>query len=187
MSESAPRESDPHAEFLALPDHVVGQIINGELIVSPRPRSTHAGASSGLGVVIGAAFRYGIGGPGGWLMLDEPELHLRRDIVVPDLAGWRRARMPELPDEAYFELPPDWICEVLSPSTASIDRIRKMDLYAREGVGHAWLLDVDAKTLEVFELREGLWLRIAAHADDETVRVPPFDAIELPLALLWQR
>ena len=187
MSETAARKTDPHAARLALPDHVVGQIIDGELHVSPRPRSTHAGASSGLGVLVGAAFRYGVGGPGGWLILDEPELHLRRDVLVPDLAGWRRERMPEMPDAPFFELAPDWICEVLSPSTASIDRIRKMNLYAREGVGHAWLLDVDAKTLEVFELREGLWLRVAAHAENEVVRVPPFDAIELPLALLWQR
>lgn len=187
MSEPASRKTDPYADLQALPDHVVGQIIDGELLVSPRPRSTHAGVSSGLGFLISGPFRFGVGGPGGWLILDEPELHLRRDVLVPDLAGWRRERMPEMPDAPFFALAPDWICEVLSPSTASVDRIRKMNVYAREGIRHAWLIDVDAKILEVFELRESLWLRVAAHAEDETVRVPPFDAVEIPLALLWQR
>lgn len=159
--------------------------MGGELIVSPRPASRHALASSAVAAAIGGPFGFGIGGPGGWVILNEPELHLRDDVVVPDLAGWRRERMPEFPDVPFFTLAPDWICEVLSPSTSRMDRGRKFDVYAREGVRHAWLVEPLAKVLEVFELREGFWVRLAAYTDDAVVRVPPFEALELPLGLLW--
>jgi Uma2 family endonuclease len=127
------------------------------------------------------------GGPGGWIVLDEPELHLHGDVLVPDLAGWRRERMPELPDAAAFELAPDWVCEVLSPSTAAVDRADKLPIYAREGVQHAWLLDPTAKTLEVLRLEGDAWRLLATWRDEAVVRAEPFDAFELDLAVLWAR
>jgi Uma2 family endonuclease len=176
-----------YADLVALPDNVVGEILDGELHVSPRPASRHARVSSVLGRSIGGPFDYDPGGPGGWLILDEPELHLgaEPDVVVPDLAGWRRERMPEMPDAAAFTLAPDWVCEVLSPSTAARDRTVKMEIHARERVGHLWLVDPDARLLEVFRLAQ--WLRVGSWSDEARVRPEPFDAIELDLAVLWSR
>lgn len=174
-----------YADIEVLPEHVVGEIIDGELVVSPRPRLRHASSTSSLTSLIIGPFRFGVGGPGGWMILIEPELHLGRHVLVPDLAGWRRERLPELPDEPFLTLVPDWVCEILSPSTARHDRIRKLAIYAQEGVRHAWLIDPDAQTLEVYELRDGLWSLIGAHEGDEIVRARPFEAIELPMALLW--
>jgi Uma2 family endonuclease len=138
-----------------------------------------------LGVDVGSSFSKGNGGPGGWWILDEPELHLGDDILVPDLAGWRRERMPALPDTAWFELVPDWVCEILSPSTARLDRIQKMPLYATAGVVHLWLIDPDLRTLEAYENLQGRWTLIATHADQDSVRVAPFDAVALELGGLW--
>ena len=119
-----------------------------KLYATPRPSPRHARASSSLGVTLGGPFDHGRGGPGGWYLLDEPELHLAADVVVPDLAGWRRERLPALPTDAYIALAPKWVCEILSPSTASTDRVRKLRIYARERVSHAWLIDPLARTLE---------------------------------------
>jgi len=131
-------------------------------------------------------FDRGRGGPGGWRILDEPELHLASDVVVPELAGWRRERLPRLPDEAYFSLAPDWICEVVSPSTAAMDRVKKLAIYARERVSHAWLVDPIACTLEVLRLEEGRWTIFLTWSGLDTVRADPFDAIDLDLSLLWE-
>jgi Uma2 family endonuclease len=127
------------------------------------------------------------GRPGGWILLDEPELHFHGDILAPDLAGWRRERMPELPDAAAFELAPDWVCEVLSPSTSALDRADKLPIYAREGVRHAWLVDPIARTLEVLRLEGANWLLVGTWSGDVDVRAEPFDAIELELGVLWAR
>jgi Uma2 family endonuclease len=134
---------------------------------------------------LGPPFRRGRGGPGGWLLLFEPELHLEGDILVPDLAGWRRERLSNIGDEAYFVLRPDWVCEVLSPSTEKLDRSVKLRSYARSGVPHAWLVNPLLRTLEVLRLTEGGWLTVAVHSDRDRARAEPFDAIELDLALLW--
>jgi Uma2 family endonuclease len=127
----------------------------------------------------------GRGGPGGWWLLYEPELHLAEDTVVPDVAGWRRARMPKPPSEIAFTLAPDWVCEVVSPSTERIDRASKLGIYAREGVHHAWLVNPIARTLEVFRLEAGRWVLIGTHADDALVRAEPFEAVEMDLLHLW--
>ena len=183
---SAPARKPPtYDDLLALPAHVVGEIIGGELFVLPRPRARHAAASSTLGEELGPPFRRGRGGPGGWILLDEPELHLGGDVIVPDLAGWRRERMPELADVAFLELAPDWICEVLSPRTARADRVLKRHIYARERITHYWLLDPDAKTLEVERLDGDTYRIVLTASEDEKVRAEPFDAIELDLGLLW--
>jgi Uma2 family endonuclease len=173
-------------DLLALPEHVVGEIIGGELIVTPRPAPRHAVAASVLGGDLGPPFHgAGRGGPGGWWILDEPELHLSDDVLVPDLAGWRRSRMPSIPETAYFTLAPDWVCEVLSPGTARLDRQKKLAIYAREGVAHAWLLDPLQRTLEILRLDAGHWVIVAIHGDQDVVRAEPFDAIAIELSRLW--
>jgi Uma2 family endonuclease len=134
--------------------------------------------------VLFGPFDRGIEGPGGWL-IDEPELHLSDHILVPDLAGWRRERMPTLPDTAYFELVPDWICEVLSPSTQALDRTDKMPIYAEHHVVHAWLGDPLAKMLEAYRLDSLRWLQIGAWAGNAHVRAEPFEAVELELGAPW--
>ncbi|NOJ56448.1 MULTISPECIES: Uma2 family endonuclease [Myxococcus] len=174
-----------YEDLVALPEHQVGQIIDGELIAQPRPTSRHARATTRLGGELYGPFERGRGGPGGWYFLDEPELHFGADVLVPDLAGWRRDRMPEVPDTPYFTLSPDWVCEVLSPSTAAVDRSSKRRIYAREGVGHVWLVDPQARTLEVFRLSGGRWLELGTWSDDERVRAEPFEAVELELGVLW--
>ncbi len=176
-----------YADIEALPEHVVGEILDGELVVSPRPASPHAIAASRLGVELGGPFHRGKGGPGGWVILDEPELHFGPQVMVPDLAAWRRERMPEVPDVAFFELPPDWLCEVLSPATARVDRSRKMRHYARAAVQHVWLVDPLATTLEVYRLDGDGWRLLDVHDGEAKVRPEPFEAVELDLADLWSR
>jgi len=172
-------------DLAAVPDISVAELVGGELHATPRPRPSHAEAGSALGGRLVPAFREGRGGPGGWRILYEPELHFGRDVLVPDWAGWRRERMPHLPETAYFALAPDWVCEILSPSTALLDRVKKLTIYAREGVAHAWLLDPDARTLEVLRLERGRWSIVATHGGNEVVRAEPFAEIELPLGALW--
>jgi Uma2 family endonuclease len=140
-----------------------------------------------LGGELMGPFRRGRGGPGGWWILDEPELHLvPKEPVVPDLAGWRVDRMPELPDTAYFSLAPDWVCEVLSKSTEKLDRDTKLPYYAEHGVRHVWLLDPIDKRLEVYSLDpETRRWSVRTHQGDTTLRAAPFDAIELDLGALW--
>jgi Uma2 family endonuclease len=180
------RRAATYADLEAVPSHLVAEIIHGELRTMPRPAPRHAKAASFLGGELHGPYHRGIGGPGGWVILDEPELHLGPDVLVPDLAGWRIDRMPELPETAYFELAPDWVCEVLSPSTEAEDRADKMPIYAREGIRHAWLLDPILKTLEVFVLAsEGEWTLRRVHRGNAHVRAEPFEAIELDLGLLW--
>jgi Uma2 family endonuclease len=168
-----------------VPDIMVAEIVDGELHASPHPAPRHAHVRISLGAAIGAPFHLGRGGPGGWWILNQPESHCGRNVLVPDVAGWRRTRMPRLPAEAYFSLAPDWVCEVLSPSTASLDRVKKLAIYAREGVGFAWILDPAARTLEVLRLEAGRWSILGTHAGNEVVRAEPFADIDLELALLW--
>jgi hypothetical protein len=149
------------------------------------PGARYAAAATALGEELGPPFKRGRGGPGGWLILFEPELHLAADVLVPDLAGWRRERLPLVGDESFVTLAPDWIGEVLSPSTAGLDRVRKLPLYAAAGVRHVWLVDPVSRTLEVIEQRDGRWLLLAAFEDAARVRAEPFDAVELDLAVLW--
>jgi len=184
MAETARRRAS-HDDLVALPEHQVGEIIDGELYAWPRPRSRHALAAVRLATRLGPPFDDGVGGPGGWWILIEPELQLAEDTLVPDLAGWRRERMPEFPDVAQFTLAPDWVCEVLSGSTERVDRGRKLRIYAREGVGYAWLLNPEARTLEVLRRQSEQWLLVSVHEGDAVVRAEPFDAIELDLPPLW--
>jgi Uma2 family endonuclease len=176
-----------YTDLERLPRNVVGEILGGVLYAHPRPGSPHARAASTLGEELGPPFNRGRGGPGGWVILDEPELHLGSDVVVPDLAGWRRERMPELPHVAAFELAPDWVCEVLSESTEAIDRGEKLPIFARERVTHVWLVDPIIRTLEILPLDGATYRLIATFRDDAKIEAEPFDAITLELAALWAR
>jgi Uma2 family endonuclease len=175
-----------YQDVLDAPEHVVAEIINGDLRLSPRPAAPHSAVASAVGGELYGPFDCGRGGPGGWLFLDEPELHFGDDIVVPDIAGWRRERMSVVPDVAFFTLAPDWICEVLSVSTEKMDRIEKMPIYAAAGIGHAWLVSPKRRTLEVFRLVAGQWVTIGLYKDTDRARIEPFDAIEIELARFWR-
>ena len=191
MVDSLPREPSRRATYedlLAVPDHLVAEILDGELVTSPRPRARHAVCSSSMGIAIGGQFHGPAGsgvGPGGWWILDEPELHLGADVVVPDLAGWRRERLPEVPDEPFLDVVPDWICEILSPSTQRIDRVVKLRIYARAGVPVLWLVDPVAHTLEVLAARDAVWVLVGTYADAEVVHAVPFEAAAFDLSRWW--
>jgi Uma2 family endonuclease len=174
-----------YEDVVNAPENKVAEILDGELFLSPRPAPRHSVAESALGGALFDPYHRGRGGPGGWWILDEPELHLGDHVVVPDLAGWRRERMPAIPDEAFFALPPDWACEVLSPSTERIDRGRKLRIYAEAGVPHLWFVNPVERTLEVMRLRDGVWTILAVHEDADVVRAEPFEAVELELSALW--
>jgi hypothetical protein len=174
-----------YQDVLDAPEHMVAEIVRGSLHVHPRPRPQHLVASSSLGDELVGPFQKGRGGPGGWWLLDEPELHVGDHVLVPDLAGWRRQRMPELPSTAWFEVVPDWVCEILSPSTRALDLGEKRDIYAEQGTAHLWLIDPDARTLEAFALDAGGWRLLGTRVGDARVALPPFDAVGFALAELW--
>jgi Uma2 family endonuclease len=184
MAEPAQKRAT-YADLEAVPPHLVAEIIDGELVTHPRPSPRHGLAASALGVELGEAFQKGRGGPGGWIFIVEPEIHLGPHVVVPDIAGWRRERLTEVPDAPYLEIAPDWVCEILSGSTERRDRTVKMRVYAEAQVPHFWLIDPRQQILEAFELSEGRWSKIGAWSSDDEVRAPPFDAIAFSLADLW--
>lgn len=173
------------------PETMVAEVIDGELSLMPRPRRRHARGATRIAARLSGFDEPGEGDPGGWIILIEPELHLgpRPDILIPDLAGWRNERAPEgfFDESDELTLAPDWVCELLSPSTSRVDRKKKLPIYHREGVGHVWLVDPAAQTLEVYRRHELGWLLVATHEGADVARVEPFDAIELSLAGLWAR
>lgn len=179
------KQGATYDDLRAVPEHFVAEIFDGALYATPRPALPHARAASVLGGTFGHPFDFGRNGPGGWVILYEPELHFAADVLVPDLAGWRRERLPTLPSDAYLTLAPDWVCEVLSPSTEAIDRGQKLRIYAREGVPHAWLVDPLRRTLEVLELEAGSWRERETYEGNANVRARPFEAVELELRTLW--
>jgi Uma2 family endonuclease len=187
----APNDPAIEQAFREVPDGTVAEILDGELHTMPRPARPHTNTASLLGGELHGPFRRGIGGPGGWVILDEPELHLgpKPDKVVPDLAGWRRERMPDArgaPDApSHYDVVPDWVCEILSPHTEATDRGKKMRIYRREAIGFAWLINPISRTLEVYRLESGRWVLLDTFEGDATVRAEPFDAIELSLPALW--
>ncbi len=190
-----PERNSPEVEaaFEAVPPEMVAEILDGELFTFARPARPHTRSASRLTMKLGGPFDLGEGGPGGWVILIEPELHLgpRPDKVVPDLAAWRRERMPDaLGDEetlAYYDVPPDWVCEVISPRTERVDQGKKMRIYRREGVKHVWLLQPLLKTLEVYRLEGALWMLLETYEEDAKVRAEPFDALELDLSAIWSQ
>ncbi|HEX9622452.1 MAG TPA: Uma2 family endonuclease [Polyangiaceae bacterium] len=185
MADPAKRRAR-YEDVLNAPEHLVAEIVDGELDLQPRPAKPHAAAATALGEELGPPFKRGRGGPGGWIILFEPEVHLGGDVLVPDLAGWRRERMPVITtEEPFFTLAPDWVCEVVSPSTTVKDRAKKLPIYARESVRHVWLVDPLQRTLDVLRLQDGNWVIVAVHEGNARVRAEPFEAIELELDILW--
>ncbi len=187
MSATRRRKAASYADILALPEHLVGEILDGDLFALPRPSPRHALAASGLGGALFETFGRPGGGepPGGWWILDEPELHLGADILVPDIAGWRREKMASLPEKAYFDLAPDWACEVVSPATEAIDRGRKMEVYAREGMSSLWLVNPVHRTLESYRLVASRWTLLATFVGDQAVKAEPFAAVALDMSRWW--
>ena len=184
MAQTKPRPAS-YSDLERLPSNMVGQILFGVLHSHPRPNPRHSAALGSLHDELNRPFRRGRGGPGGWIFLIEPELHLGTHVVVPDIAGWRRERMQRLPDTAFIETAPDWVCEVLSPSTQRIDRTDKLSIYAASGVGHAWYVDPEARTLEVLARQGDRWLIAATFKEEDPVSAPPFEAHTFALDVLW--
>ena len=180
-----PARKATYRDVLDAPPHMVAEIVDGVLHLQRRPPTLAALAKTDLGSEVGVPFHRGRDGPGGWWIVNEPELHFGEDIAVPDIAGWRRERMPTVPDVAYLTLAPDWVCEVLSPSTRKLDFEGKRPVYAREGVEHLWFVDPAVRTLEVFVLHEGGWTPAGAAREAEPVSLPPFEAVTFPLDALW--
>lgn len=174
-----------YADIEALPPNMVGEIIFGSLYAQPRPARRHSMAATRLGGIIGHSFDFGDSGPGGWVFIIEPELHLGPHVLVPDVAGWKVPRFTETEEGPWYEVPPDWICEILSPSTAKRDRADKMRIYSIYQVSHVWLLDPAVRLLEVYERRDANWLRTHSFADTEDVKAPPFEALTFSLGCLW--
>jgi Uma2 family endonuclease len=181
------RRPATYEDLLRVPDHLVAEILDGDLYTSPRPSVAHSIATTGLGGDLVGPFDRGRGGPGGWWILAEPELHLGEDVIVPDLAAWHRTLLPEMPRTPFLTVAPDWVCETVSPSTEQIDRGKKMAIYARERVSHIWLVNPLAETLEAYRLEQSRWLLLKTHTGDVSARIVPFDAIELELWRLWGR
>ena len=181
------RRRATYQDLSKVPEYKVAEIIDGELVVSPRPASPHALAASGIGMDLGPFHRPpgSTGAPGGWWILFEPELHFGEDVIVPDLAAWRRQRMPVLPNVAAFTQAPDWVCEVVSPSTVQVDRAHKMRVYARESVQSLWMVEPLGRTLEVYRLEAERWVLVVTHAGSVRVRVEPFAEVELALDRWW--
>lgn len=183
------RRRATYEDVLAAPENVTAEVLDGDLHLMPRPRRSHLRSASGLGSFLFGAFHVGAGGPGGWTILVEPELHLgaEPDIVVPDIGGWRAGRLVDRDDvdEPFITVPPDWACEVLSPGTERIDRMKKMPIYARENVGHVWLVDPRERTVEVFRHGGALYALVGTFGGDDAVCAEPFDAVAIPAAFLW--
>jgi Uma2 family endonuclease len=187
MSAPAPKLAT-YADLLKLSDDVRAEILAGQIVTSPASLPKHSKVQRALGHFIGGPYDddHGHGGPGGWWIFVEVDVQLGpHDIVRPDLSGWRRERLPDPSNVRPIHVVPDWICEVLSPSTASRDRLVKRQLYAESGVRHYWIIDVEARILEVFELEARRWALLGTYGDDTTARVPPFLEVELPVGRLF--
>ena len=179
------RRAATYEDLLAVPEPLVAEIFFGELVTHPRPAPRHARAAIRLGGLLSTPFDLGINGPGGWVFFGEPELHLGEHVVVPDLAAWRYARLSEFPDTAWIEVAPDWVCEVLSPSTESYDRGDKQLIYAEAGVTHRWQINPVLRMLEVYELKSDKWLLLDVIQEDAQVTAAPFSEFSFSLSALW--
>jgi Uma2 family endonuclease len=175
-----------YADLMALPDDVRAEILDGEISVLPAPRPRHSKPQGALRRFIGGPFDDddGFGGPGGWWIFVEVDIQLGTDVYRPDLSGWRRSRLPE-PDVRPITTVPDWVCEIVSERYEARDRVKKKRLYAQHGVPHYWVVDPQARTLEAFALVDGRWVDAGAFDESAVARIPPFEAVELPVGRLF--
>lgn len=174
-----------YKDLFEVPDHLIAEILEGDLWVSPHPAPRHSHTAVMLTVALVPPFQQGNGGPGGWQFLYEPELHLAGDVLVPDLAGWRCQRQVKLMERAHITAAPDWVCEIISKSTEKIDRGLKQRCYARHGVRYVWFADPVKQTLEVMKLAAGTWVRLLALKADAVAAAEPFEAVPFPLTQIW--
>jgi Uma2 family endonuclease len=177
-----------YEDLFSLPEDVKAEILGGAIVTMPSPLPRHSRPQRSLSRYVGGPFDDddGTGGPGGWWILLEVDVRLaRHDVVRPDLAGWRRERLPDPGDVRPIEVVPDWVCEILSPSTTARDHVYKRRLYASRGVKHDWLVDPEARVLEASELRDGLWLEVGSYDEESIARIPPFEAVEIPIGKLF--
>jgi Uma2 family endonuclease len=183
---SAPAKKRATYEDLnGIPENMTGEIIDGELWVTPRPSREHVNASSSVGYKIGPPYQFGEGGPGGWIILIESEIKLGENILVPDLAGWRKERFPVGEEHNWISVAPNWVCEVLSPGTLRKDRVTKMSFYLEHAIAYYWLIDPAARTLEVLRFEDGKWVIAGVYEEDDRMRAEPFQEIEINLGDLW--
>lgn len=175
-----------YSDLYDLPENMTGEIIDGELIATLRPSRQHVFTTTALGTRVASSFQFGEGGgPGGWIILIEPEIKLAEDVLVPDLVGWKEERFPFVEEHNSISAPPDWVCEVLSPSTLSIDKIKKMPVYARHAIRYLWLVDPIARTLDAFRLESGKWLLLDSFSENDKLCAEPFGEVEIDLGKLW--
>jgi Uma2 family endonuclease len=185
MSEPAKKKAT-YEDLYTIPENMTGEIINGELVVTPRPSRKHGFAATVLSTEIVTPYQFGRGGgPGGWIFIVEPEIGLEENILVPDIAGWKRERFPRAEAHNWISVAPDWICEVLSPHTARYDRIGKMRIYIRHRVPYVWLVDPILLTLEAYNIEPDGRIILSSFAGNEKVRMEPFPELELDLGLFW--
>jgi Uma2 family endonuclease len=188
MSTSKPSMKPPTlADLDALPPGIVGEIIEGVLYTMTKPRARHQRTGTGIGSDLRGPFDLGRGGPGGWWIIAEPGIELPNDTkeISPDVAGWRRERMPELPVDEPIRVVPDWVCEILSKTTRRHDQLVKLPYYADVGVPYAWIVDLEARVLTAQRLESGRWLTIGTYSDETEARIAPFDAVPLNVADWW--
>jgi Uma2 family endonuclease len=170
-----------YADLEAVHPHLVAEILDGELITHPRPRQRHSRGASRILATLGSPFDIGTTGPGGWKFYSEPEFHFDDHVVVPDVAGFYADRTVEPVDGVYITSVPDWVCEILSPTTEVYDRGSKWRIYHEVKVGHYWLFDPRIRTLEVYEWRKADWLQLGLYTGADIVTARPFDAVAIPL------
>ena len=186
MTTTKPSARPTLADLDALPPGVVGEIIEGVLYTMTKPRARHQRTATGIGGDLRGPFDLGRGGPGGWWIVTEPGIELpNTPEISPDVAGWRRERMPELPEDEPIRVVPDWVCEILSKATRRHDLLVKMPYYAKIGVHHVWMVDLEARTLTAHRLEDGRWLQLGVYADETEARIEPFGEVALDVKSWW--
>lgn len=186
MSMQPARKPPTLADLDALPKGVKGEIIGGVMYTMTRPRGHHQRTGLEIGADLRDPFMRGRGGPGGWWILPEPGIELpNTPEISPDVAGWRRERLPSLPADAAITVVPDWVCDILSPTTRRHNLLIKKPYYAKVGVPYHWIVDLDARTIATYRLENARWVELGVFGDERDARIEPFEAVALDVASWW--